>query len=207
MEQLLRNQSILSKYIPLQAVEIVSHWIVRYNFKLKIKKKRTTVNGDYTPPHKGNNHVITINNNLNKYAFLITLVHEIAHLRNWEKNKNAVKPHGPEWKIEFELLSQPFINNECFPQDILDELKRYLKNPAASGCTDLSLSRILKKYDQKESSLLEELPLYTVFETIDKRVFVKLSKKRKRFLCREVATKKEYLFYPLVEVKALDNFL
>ena len=60
----------------------------------KVKKSRSSKYGDYRPPLKGSNHLITINYDMNKYAFLITLVHEIAHLTNWNKHKDKVKPHG-----------------------------------------------------------------------------------------------------------------
>src|SRR3954471_22255295 len=98
MDQLERNQNILYKYIPEKAVPIIAEWIYVHDFKLRIKKTRTSKYGDYRPPHSGNNHQITINYDMNKYAFLITLVHEIAHLTNWNKYKDRVKPHGEEWK-------------------------------------------------------------------------------------------------------------
>ena len=40
-----------------------------------------------------------MNNNLNKYSFLITITHEIAHMMIWEKHQNKVDPHGEEWKM------------------------------------------------------------------------------------------------------------
>ena len=75
-----RNRSILERYLPDAAVPIISHWIFSFDFKLKIKRPRSSKYGDYRAAERGSNHQITINNNLNKYAFLITLVHEIAHL-------------------------------------------------------------------------------------------------------------------------------
>jgi predicted SprT family Zn-dependent metalloprotease len=42
-------------------------------------------------------HEITVNSNLNKYKFLITLIHEISHLVAFEKFGRNIKPHGNEW--------------------------------------------------------------------------------------------------------------
>jgi predicted SprT family Zn-dependent metalloprotease len=36
----------------------------------------------------------TVNSNLNKYKFLITLIHEISHLVAFEKFGRNIKPHG-----------------------------------------------------------------------------------------------------------------
>ena len=109
MNQLERNQSILHKYIPEKAVPQISEWIYKFDFKLKIKKSRSSKYGDYRPPFKGENHLITINYDMNKYAFLITLVHEIAHLSTYNKHKDNVKPHGEEWKLHYKLLMQQFL--------------------------------------------------------------------------------------------------
>ena len=204
MNQLERNKSILSKYIPAKSVDTLAEWIYRFNFKLKIKKARSTKYGDYRPPLKNTNHQITINNDLNQYAFLITLIHEIAHLSNWEKYKNKVKPHGEEWKEEYKLLMNDFLHQQIFPPDISQALNKYMKNPAASSCSDLSLLRVLKKYNTKiDLILLEQIPLHTVFKINDERVFIKGEKIRKRYKCKELNSKKEYLFNPLCEVTVI----
>jgi SprT protein len=198
--QLERNRSILLKYIPENTVDVIAEWIYRYDFKLKIKKSRASKYGDYMPPIKGKNHQITINHDMNKYAFLITLVHEVAHLTNWQKHRNSVKPHGDEWKQEFRVLMQPFIREEIFPPDVLNALARYMRDPAASSCSDPHLMRVLKNYDVRvDTLLLEQLEAGTVF-MFTKRYFVKGEKIRTRFKCIELKTKREYLFSPLAEV-------
>ena len=114
MSQQERNEVILKKYIPETAVALIAKWIVDYDFKLKIKKERSTKLGDYRSPFNGSNHQVTVNFNLNKYAFLVTLVHEIAHLTTFNKYKNSVLPHGAEWKQEFKKLMQPFLNSDVY---------------------------------------------------------------------------------------------
>lgn len=206
MEQTERNQSILYKYIPEKAVPIISEWIYKFDFKLKIKKSRSTKYGDYRPPIKGENHQITVNYDMNKYAFLITLIHEVAHLSNYNKNKNTVKPHGEEWKLHYKLLMQQFLVPDIFPVDVITALRKYMNNPAASSCTDIHLLRVLKKYDVRQDTvLLEELPEGANFQYNKTRSFVKGEQIRKRFRCKELDTNKIYLFNPLTEVTALVN--
>ena len=202
MNQLERNQSILHKYIPEKAVETIAEWIYIYDFKLRIKKSRSTKYGDYRPPMKGSNHLITINYDMNKYAFLITLVHEIAHLTNFNKHKNAVKPHGEEWKLHFKLLMNRFLNPEVFPDDVILALRKYMNNPAASSCSDINLLRVLKKYDMSIGLiLLEDIPEGKHFTYNETRQFVRGEQVRKRIKCKEVGSNRMYLFNPVTEVK------
>ena len=202
MNQLERNQSILHKYIPEKAVETIAEWIYIYDFKLRVKKSRSTKYGDYRPPIKGSNHLITINYDMNKYAFLITLVHEIAHLTNFNKHKNAVKPHGEEWKLHFKLLMNRFLNPEVFPDDVILALRKYMNNPAASSCSDINLLRVLKKYDMSIGLiLLEDIPEGKHFTYNETRQFVRGEQVRKRIKCKEVGSNRMYLFNPVTEVK------
>ena len=207
MTQLERNKSILSKYVPPETVDTLAQWVYHFDFKLKIKKKRSSKYGDYRPPIDDTNHHITINNDLNTYSFFITFVHEVAHLSCWQKNKDRVKPHGEEWKTEFKTLMLPFMNETIFPADVLTALQKYLKDPAASSCSDLALMRVLKKYDEKKGVIfLEQLPHGSIFSyNKSEEFFRKGNKVRTRFLCKTVSGNREYLFNPLTEVKPLET--
>jgi hypothetical protein len=216
MNQAERNKSILAKYIPEPAVETISEWIYKYNFKLKVKKSRASKEGDYTPPHSGKNHVITINHDLNKYAFLVTLIHEVAHLVTWEKFKGRVNPHGREWKLEYSRLLDYFLSQgssetareELFPEEISKALHKHAKSPSAASCSDLHLSRVLKKFDvDTETLLLERIAAGTSFKIASSRtkhsedVFIKGEKRRTRFKCIHARTKREYLIHALCKVE------
>lgn len=204
--QFRNNSAVLRKYIPETAVDAIASWIVDYDFKLKIKKERSTKLGDYTSPQGGMNHVITINHNLNKYSFLITLIHEVAHLTTYNKFKNSVAPHGQEWKNEFKILMQPFLVPEVFPIDVLYAIRKYIENPAASSCTDTHLLRTLKLYDENNGQVfLEYLPYKSVFLYNGNKVFQKGEKIRKRFRCIEISTGTVYLFNPLTEVELFEE--
>jgi hypothetical protein len=208
-QQIQRNSEILRKYIPEFAVHQIAIWIIEFDFKLKITKERSTKLGDYTSPRDGLNHTITINHNLNQYSFFITLVHEIAHLHTFNQYKNRVLPHGEEWKQSFRVLMTPFLSTDNLPLDVLYALRKYLQNPAAASCSDMTLMRTLKLYDSNETNghliLLEHLPYRAHFLYNESRIFEKGEKLRKRYRCKEISTGAIYLFSPLAEVEMFEN--
>ena len=192
----------LSKYIPATAAPIISQWINDTACRFKVTKSRSTKLGDYRSPYRGSPHQITVNHDLNPYSFLLTTVHEFAHLKTYQDFKNHVKPHGEEWKNNFKNLIQPFLKLDIFPQDIVFAISQYMNNPAASSCTDLHLYRALKNYDDiKDNALhIESIPENAIFQLKNGRKFQKLEKLRKRYKCVEIDTKKIYLFHPIAEV-------
>lgn len=192
---------VLVQYMPAPAAPIIAKWIDYFQCEFKISKNRTTKLGDYRHPFKGNGHKISVNNDLNPYAFLVTTVHEFAHLLTWNEHKNKAKPHGTEWKNNFKRMMNPFFEKEVFPAEIHQTIINYLNNPAASSCTDLTLARALKKYDTHLSTTrVEELPMDTVFVLKDGRKFKRGERIRKRYRCECLDNGKIYLFNPLAEV-------
>jgi SprT protein len=195
------KEILLAQYMPPVAAPIIARWIDYFQCEFKISRNRTTKLGDYRHPFKGVGHKISVNNNLNAYAFLVTTVHEFAHLLTWNDHKNKVKPHGEEWKRNFKRMMVPFMDKQVFPEDIHKAIVSYLNNPSAASCTDLKLSRALKRYDQADGVLrLEELPLDAVFTIKDGRRFKKGERLRKRYRCVCLDNGNTYLFNPLAEV-------
>lgn len=194
----------LKKYIPERAAAPVFQLIKEHAVYLKIVRERVTRHGDYRRLENGQ-HQITINVSLNKYRFLVTLIHEIAHLVAFEKYGRLIKPHGKEWKYTFQTLMVPFIRPEIFPQDLLPYLARHFKNPKASSDTDAYLSVALKKYDPpSDKNYIFEIPLGATFKIYNGKVFKKGHKRIKRYECKELSTGKVYLFQPNAEVDRLD---
>ena len=74
----------LLKYLPEHSVNLCFELIKTNGVHLKIVNERQTRHGDYRKGISGK-HEITVNSSLNKYRFLITLVHEISHLVAFEK--------------------------------------------------------------------------------------------------------------------------
>lgn len=193
----------LSRYIPEHAVKPVFELIVTNQVHLKIVNERQTRHGDYRKGLSGK-HEITVNSNLNKYKFLITLIHEISHLVAFEKFGRNIKPHGSEWKYSFQRLMVPFIRPEIFPNHLLPLLARHFKNPTASSDTDATLSLALKQFDQQnDKNYVFEIPYGSVFRIQNGKIFKKMAIRTKRFECLEVSSGKTYLFNPNAEVELL----
>ncbi len=193
----------LARYIPEHAVKPVFELIVANQVHLKIVNERQTRHGDYRRALNGK-HEITVNASLNRYKFLITLIHEIAHLVAFEKFGRNIKPHGEEWKITFQRLMVPFIRPEIFPQHLLPLLARHFRNPSASSDTDTTLSLALKQFDQPtDKNYVFEIPYGSVFRISNGKIFKKIAVRTKRFECVEISTGKTYLFNPNAEVELL----
>ena len=195
----------IQNHIPSQAIPRVLELLEHDNLVVLIKKERKTRHGDYRKLPNGK-HQITINNNLNIYRFLITLVHEIAHFEAYNSFGRFIKPHGLEWKRTFQHLMLPFINPEVFPLDLLPLLARHFKNPKASSDTDSDLAYALKQFDiNNDKTYIFEVPFGTVFKFRDKKVFRKVNKRVKRFECVEISTGKVYLFSPNAEIDIIEE--
>ena len=193
----------LQFYLPPHTYEAVIHYLHQYQVHLTVARERKSILGDYRHRTHGQSHRISVNGNLNPYSFLITLLHELAHLLTFEQFGNKVQSHGREWKNIFGRLLDQFIQSQIFPADIKNALLQSLQNPAASSCADVVLLRVLKNYDEKKDGLvfIEILKEGQLFKTHDGKMFRRGEKIRKRFKCIEVATKRLYLFSPVYEVK------
>jgi hypothetical protein len=198
----------LNNFLPEGAFEPVVHLINHYKVHLTVTKARKSVLGDYRHPFMGANHKISVNGNLNQYEFLITLLHELAHLLCFEQFKNKVEAHGHEWKSIYSNLLFEFIQKDIFPADIKKSLQKTLLNPAATANGETALLLVLRKYNpvKKEGyQLVAHLTEGTLFESLKGRVFRRGKKRRIRIECVEVATGQVYSFSALTEVKLIQS--
>lgn len=192
----------LSSFLPEGSFEEVAYYLHHYKVHLTITRERQSILGNYRNKVFDKNHRISVNGNLNKYSFLITLLHELAHLLAHEKYGHRIQAHGKQWKEEYGKILSEFIPKKNFPPEIEKLLAQSLKNPAATTCAEPHLIRALKKYDVKKEGyfFVEELPAGSLFKVNSGAIFKKGERIRKRFKCVEVATKKVYLFSPVYEV-------
>src|SRR6185295_17971362 len=149
----------LQNYLPPGTYEPVMQYLHHFKVHLTIARERKSIFGDYRHRTPHTNHRISVNGNLNSYSFLITLLHELAHLLTFEEFGNRVPSHGLEWKKIYGQLLDQFLKNKMFPPDIEKELLLSLKNPAATSCAEDDLLRVLRRYDKKEQGypMVEEL--------------------------------------------------
>ena len=191
------------KYIPEKAIPFIQFLIDTHNFTLKIVNQRQTKHGDFRKLPNGR-FQITVNNSLNPYQFLLTLVHEIAHHVTHQKF-GIVQAHGKEWKTVFQHLMLPFLRPDIYPKEMLPFLANYLKNPKASTDTDANLSLILRgNIAEKGKKFMFEIPLDSFFE-FNKTIYKKGNKRRTRFECLNMSNHKIYLFNQNVEIKLATN--
>lgn len=193
----------LVEYIPDYATDYVLNLLTHDHLAVKVKQERRTRHGDYRKLPNGK-HQITINSNLNKYRFLITLIHEIAHFEAYKNYSRFIKPHGKEWKLTFQRLMLPLLNPNVFPLELLPLLAKHFKNPKASSDTDVKLALALKRYDEpNDKTYIFEVPKGSFFKLYNGRVFKKGEKRRTRYEGVEVASGRLYLFNPNAEVELI----
>ena len=197
-EELKKN---LSEYIPQAFVPYVHDLLCSTKVLFRIVPPRKTKLGDFRKPLNGKSiPQITVNNNLNPYAFLITTLHEIAHLHTYLRYGHSVKPHGKEWKYEFQQVLLPLISAQKFPETLKVCLKNTITNTKASSFSDIPLNRALREFDRdKKGCHLEKIELGKHF-TFNKKLFKKGKLRRTRYLCTEVSSGKAYLIHALAEV-------
>lgn len=200
-------QEVLERYLPAGTANIITDWIYDYRVHLHIKRNRRTKSGDYRPPSGEHpKHRISINHNLNPYAFLITMVHELAHRVVWEKYSGKASPHGNEWKNEFKKMMHGFLIAKVFPEELHLAVAIYMENPWASSSGDAELVRVLRKFDKNNSSdvLLEDLEEGRLFSIGDNRVFKKGKLQRKRFYCECISNHRIYLVNGIAQVLPIE---
>lgn len=200
-------RSIFQFHLPQAAVDYcISLW-QKIPFSFKVLKPRTSKLGDFRYRKDRKIQTITINADLNRFQFLLTYIHEVAHLHAFEKFGLSHSPHGLEWKKEFQFLMEPLLTDSVFPKDILIPLRNHMKNPAASSARDLFLMKEMSKYDTPENRAEEEMFLSDLMPgkqfILSGRKFKKGETRRTRVLCEEVDSGRKYLVSRLAKVKPL----
>ena len=187
--------AVFERYFPPPAVAYCHGLWRQHGFGFTIARARRTRLGDYRhSPLTG--HRISVNGNLNPYAFLFTYLHEVAHLLTQHQcggGRYRVRPHGKEWKLNFRRLMEPVFDAPVFPTDLRAVLQRHLVNPAATTAGDPALLIAFRLHDEaaSDSRMLSELQPGEAFR-LGSRTFVKEATRRTRALCREVKTGRKY---------------
>lgn len=186
-------RDILQKHVPTVSVPYCLHLWQNTPFKFKLRKSRQSKIGDFSCKH-GQVPQITVNDDLHPLLFLITYVHEVAHLHVHRQYGHRVEGHGEEWKSAFRDLLAPVMIPEIFPGKLLRGLKRHMVNPRASTFSDTELTELLRSVDAKWSraTLLSEIPEGSLFG-LHGKWFRKGALQRTRVLCLELKTKRKFL--------------
>lgn len=192
--------SNIENFVPTASIPLLSKYLVHWEVNMVVTRERLTKHGDFRALPKGG-HQITVNEMPNPYRFLITTVHEIAHLITYKDFGVGIKPHGKEWKHTYRKIMLPFLIPEIFPKELLKILQLHFRNPKASSETDTKLTLVLNKFDpENKKNYIFELEDGSVFEIHNGRRFIRGKKRTKRYECREVNGKRLYLFSPHAQV-------
>ena len=190
----------LSKYIPSEAIDIVYGWLEPHRIKLKISKPRTTKLGDFRVRSRHAPAQISVNGNLNPYSFLITLTHEVAHLKDYEQRGHLREAHGPTWKEHYIGLLAELRATKAFPEDLIPALDQHMRRPKAASCSDPNLLDALRLYDDHQSLRLKDLQEGANFTLSNGRVFQRGPLRRTRYKCLETSSNRWYLIHGEAEV-------
>lgn len=198
-------EALLGKHVPSAAVAYCLGLWQEHPFSFKITRSRSSCLGNYK--YEAGKHTITVNNDLNRYSFLVTFIHEVAHMHvqlGIKTFRKRPQPHGKEWKSAFQNIFLPVLNEEVFPLELLAVLSSHMRNPAASSTRDPVLMKALRAYDERpeEAFHLEEVGRGESF-LFKGRVFKKIEERRTRALCLEVRTQRKYTIPLMAEVKKI----
>lgn len=184
------NLKALEKFLPEQAKPFIISWLREEAISIKILPSRQTKLGDYRFLRDLNKHQITIDGSLDPQAFFFVLTHEIAHLFVYKKFKNRVLPHGIEWKLTFGKMLLESI--EAYPDELKPYIYQHALKPKASVGADKYLHKKLFLDEEDWCKMVESLPNGQRFR-LGKRIYERGTKRKIRYLCREVKTNKLYL--------------
>lgn len=189
-----KGLKIFARYLPEDALLYCHTLWKRYAFKMVVSKTRATKLGDFRYDPQTKSYTITVNGDLNKYAFLVTYLHEVAHLEVHLQYSNKPLPHGKEWKKAFQIQLETMLVQSVFPKDLIPPIKSYAKNPKASSAGDAVLYAALRNHnvDAHLQTSLDHLPLGETF-SFQKRAFRKGETRRTRVLCECLQTGRKYL--------------
>lgn len=185
--------SILQQHVPAPALPYCLHLHERYPFRLKLRQKRQTKVGDFSF-RPGRPLQITLNRDLHPLLFLMTYVHEVAHVAVHLHFGPRTEPHGVRWKKMFQDLMAPLLREEVFPAEVLTALQKHMINPKASTFADSKLVNALRQADSRthHDVQVSALPEGALFR-LNGRWFRKGVSKRTRAVCQEVGKRSRYL--------------
>jgi hypothetical protein len=200
-------RSIFQSHLPPAAITYCIGLWQSNPFHFRVLHPRTSKLGDFRYRKDRKVQTITINADLNPFQFLLTYIHEVAHLHAFLRFGTDHSPHGQEWKREFQNLIEPVLNDVVFPKDILIPLKAHMKNPSASSARDLFLMKEMSKYDLKIKDSAEEIFLSDLTPgshfSLSGRKFKKGETRRTRVLCEELNSGRKFLVSRLAKVTPL----
>lgn len=198
---------VFKKYLPEKSVEYCHRLWKEHHIQFTISPPRKSVYGNYM--YRNGVHLISVNGDLSPESFLVTYLHEVAHLVVRKSNARRPKPHGREWQKAFQLVMKPMLEEAVFGTELTKALTEHLKNPKATSCTDPVMHRLMmgsSEPDQadKDEFQIDNLKLGSRF-VFQSRAFRVMRKVRTRIECLQEADGAIYRFQPTARVRLLET--
>ena len=196
-------ENTLIQHLPANSIEYCIDLSKQYNFELSLSFDRKSKFGHYKYWPQTKSHTISINRGLSQPLFLITFIHELAHLDVMLNYGRKVKPHGQEWKNTFRSLLAPVLSPSIFEPNLLSALAKHLKKPKASLSADPLLWSTLFPLETTNNLAVKDIEEGSSF-VFKKRIFKKIKTRRTRALCYESKTGNNYLIPLLASIDRVD---
>ena len=104
---------------------------------------------------------------------------------------------------------KPILEKNIFPSNLQTLLNAHMKNPKSSFSYDSPLEMELNKYDNDNDNdnenytYLDDIEIGNLFRYNNDKLYKKIEKRRKRYLCIENDTGRKYLFLPHAKVELI----
>jgi SprT protein len=203
-----REKAMLSEHLPQHTIDYVHYLFTTYPCDFKIVPPRKGKLGDCRYPINGGNAQITVNGDLPKLQFLITTIHEFAHLKTFMEMGRRVTPHGKEWKQNYITLFEPLLSESHLEKDEIEVLRQHLSSPSASSCNDSVLSDYFNSgaHADGHSDLLKNLANGSLFEFNGRR-YIKGNQVQKKYIIYAAESHRDFRLSGLANVKPIANNL
>jgi hypothetical protein len=205
--ELIENEKAqLAEHLPLSTVDYVHSLFKKYPCNFKIVPPRKGKLGDCRYPMHNKEAQITVNGDLPIFQFLITTIHEFAHLKTFIDYGRRVTPHGSEWKANYIFLFQPILDEHLLEKKEIDVLKKHLSSPSATSCNDHHLSEFMhaEKHVNDGMALLKNLPSGAHFDFQGRR-FIKGNLVQKKYIIYDANNHRDYRLSGLANIKLIDQ--
>ncbi|MFY0643937.1 MAG: SprT-like domain-containing protein [Bacteroidia bacterium] len=185
----------LSTTLGVERAEVITEYLNKHECELILCKPRRSKLGDFSV--RGKQKRIKINRNLNQFRFMLTLIHEIAHLKTHYELGWKCKPHGEEWKDNYRLLLEIWKIGDLFSHSVeLINLFNYeVAKPSACSGIHKEKEAVLGQFDSNNTGV----QLGNVAEGqefIFKEVlYRKIKNRRTRTLCIRLSNQKMYTIH------------
>lgn len=148
-------------------------------------RARRTKHGDHRQRTGEAFSEVTVNVSGNRYQFLITLLHELAHAVTLQRHGSRAAAHGREWRGIFAHLLRRALEGNLFPADLAPHVERQVtRGPAASSSRDAGLQLALRQHDTLDHRpMVAELADGTLFSLDGKLLLRRGRQVRTRYHC------------------------